>query len=211
MKLHTFIGSPNGRKVEAVIHHLNLQVEREYHNPFSGELREPAYLSLNPNGMLPTLVDGSFALWESNAIMQYLADGPDDALFPRDRAERADIVRWLCWELAHFNKAFGALAFETVAKLANQLGPADEAVVRLAAADLMRYAPALERYLAGRTFLVGNRLSIADYAVITFESYRSRVPFDWRPFPRINEYFDRIRSEDAWTKASAPPAQARAA
>ena len=72
MELHTVGGSPNSRKVEAVIDHLALEVAIVRHD-FAG-LRRPEYLALNPNGMVPTLVDGAFVLWEANAIMQYLAD-----------------------------------------------------------------------------------------------------------------------------------------
>ena len=120
MKLHAVIGSPNSRKVEAAISHLGLGgIEREYLDFFAGELGAQDYLRLNPNGMVPTLVDGALTLWESNAIMQYLADKAGgrsgETLFPRDPARRADVVRWQCWELAHFNKAFGVIAFEAVA------------------------------------------------------------------------------------------------
>ena len=115
MRLHTFVGSPNGRKVEAVINHLDLTVEIDYRDIFEGGLGAPDYLALNPNAMAPTLVDGSFVLWESTAIMQYLADKVGgEALFPRDPRRRADIVRWQCWELAHFNRAFGTIVLEVL-------------------------------------------------------------------------------------------------
>src|SRR5262249_9043702 len=82
----------------------------EYHDFVAGDLRTADYVALNPNGMVPLLVDGAFRLWESNAIMQYLADkAGSDALFPRDPQKRADVVRWQFWEVAHFNKAFGLL------------------------------------------------------------------------------------------------------
>src|SRR5262245_19203101 len=58
MKLYTVVGSPNCRKVEAVLGHLGIAVEREYLDFFAGDLRQPAYLALNPNGMVPTVVDG---------------------------------------------------------------------------------------------------------------------------------------------------------
>ena len=55
MKLHTFVGSPNARKVEAVINHLGLDIEIEYHDFLAGELRSPDFVALNPNAMVPTL------------------------------------------------------------------------------------------------------------------------------------------------------------
>jgi glutathione S-transferase len=208
MKLHTFVGSPHSHKAEAVVSHLGLEIEVEYHDLVGGDLRTSDYVALNPNGMVPVLVDGAFALWESNAIMQYLADkAASDALFPRDPQTRADIVRWQFWELAHFNKAFGLLAFETVAKPKLDLGPTNGSLVETARADLARFAPVLERHLAGRRHIVGDSITIADYSMIPFESYRPAVPFDWSPYPNVNGYFDRMREADHWVRtAPASPA-----
>ena len=204
MKLYTFVGSPNGHKVEALIDHLGLDVAIENRDFFAGELRSPDFLALNPNGMVPTLVDGGFTLWESNAIMQYLADGADEHdLFPRGRQLRADITRWQLWEVAHFNKALGILAFETVAKPKLNLGETNRALVEIALVDMARFAPVLERHLEGREYLVGDHLTIADYSVIKLESYRNGVPFDWSPFGRINEYFDRVAAIDHWARTAA--------
>jgi glutathione S-transferase len=208
MKLLTFVGSPNGRKVEAVIRHLGIDAEIAYLDFFGGDLRTPEYLAINPNGMAPTLVDGDFVLWESNAILQYLADRTGDAaLFPRDPRTRADVARWQCWELAHFNKAFGTLAFEAVAKPKLGIGPTNEALVETAKVDLARFAPVLERHLEGREYLVGGGLTIADYSMIKLEPYQQAVPFDWAPYPRITSYLARGRALEHWAKTAASPAQ----
>jgi glutathione S-transferase len=203
MKLHAFVGSPNSRKVEAVISHLGLVVEIVRHDFFAGALRAPGYLALNPNGMVPVLEDGAFTLSESNAIMQYLADqAGDQDLFPRDPRRRADIVRWQFWELAHFNKALGLLAFETVAKPRNNLGPTNHALVDIANADLARFAPVLDGHMAGRRYVVGAAITIADYSMVPFESYRGRVPFDFTPYRHLNAYFDRMHDADHWAKTA---------
>jgi glutathione S-transferase len=202
MKLHTVAGSPNGRKVEAVIHHLGLDVKIELHDLFNGELRAPAYLAVNPNSMVPTLVDGTFVLWETTAITQYLADkAGDDSLFPRDARTRADITRWQCWELAHFNQAFGTLAFEAVAKPQNNIGTPDAQLVKQAQTNLARFAPVLDAHLSGRQYLVGQAMTVADYSMITFESYRPLVPFDWSRYSNINAYFDRMKTTAAWVRS----------
>jgi glutathione S-transferase len=204
MKLHTFVGSPNSHKVEAVISHLGLEVDIHHHDPLAGDLRRPEYLALNPNGKVPVLEDGGFVLSESNAIMQYLADKAlDGSLFPRDAQRRADVVRWQFWELAHFNKAFGILAFETVAKPKLDLGPTNGALVEVMRADLARFAPVLERHLAGRQYMVGDGITLADYSVIAFEAYRPRVPFDWSPYRNVNAYFDRMRAVEHWRETAA--------
>jgi len=208
VKLHIVVGSPNSRKVQAMVNHLGLTIDIEYHDFFAGDLRAPSYLALNPNGMVPLLEDGSFTLWESNAIMQYLADiVGSDVLFPRDPRRRADVLRWQCWELAHFNKAFGILAFETVAKPAFDLGATNPALVEVVLSDLDRFAAVLDGHLAVRHHLVGEAITIADYSVIALEAFKEAVPFDWSPFPNLNAYFDRMRSVEHWAR-TAPASQA---
>jgi glutathione S-transferase len=203
MKLYTFVGSPNGRKVQAVINHLHLDVEIEHRDVFEGDLRTPDYLALNPNAKVPTLVDGTFVLWESAAIMQYLADkAGGDVLFPRDPQKRADVVRWQCWEGAHFNRAFGTLTVETIIKPRYGFGPTNQALVEAARTELARYAPVLERHLADRRYLVGDDITLADYSMIALEPYKASIRFDWTPYPSLNAYFERMRSIDAWAQSA---------
>ena len=209
MKLYYVVGSPNSRKVHAVINHLGIKVDIEYLDFFAGELKKPDYLGLNPNGMVPTLRDGDFLLWESNAIMQYLAaKAPPSTLFPKDEKTRVDITRWQCWELAHYNKAFGTLSFETVAKPNFLNAPPDEGVVTWATRELTRYAPTLEAHLKGRNYLVGNDVTLADYSVIHVEAFKEGVPFDWSPFPNINAYYERMRAVPHWAKTAPSSPQA---
>ncbi len=95
--------------------------------------------------MSPTFIDGDFTLTELNAIMQYLAEkAGDESLFPREPRARADVVRWQFWETAHFNRAFGTLAFETFAKPRLGIGPTDDDLVRRAQESLERFAPVLD-------------------------------------------------------------------
>ena len=73
MKLYGFAGSPRTWKVRALASHLGIPLEFEHLDFANGENRTPEYLALNPTGRTPTLVDDDFVLWESDAIMQYLA------------------------------------------------------------------------------------------------------------------------------------------
>jgi glutathione S-transferase len=204
MKLYTFVGSPNGRKAEAVIRHLGLPVEIEYLDFLAGELGRPEYRALNPNAKVPTLVDGFFTLWESGAILIYLAEsGSDMSLFPRGIKVRTDVIRWLIWEQAHFNRAFGEIVFESLIKPQFGLGPTNETWVEAARGNLARYAAVLDQHVRDRPWLVGDGLTIADFAVAPLESYRARMPFDWSPYPAANAYLDRVSALEAW-RSTAP-------
>jgi glutathione S-transferase len=209
MKLEYVVGSPNCRKVHAVIDHLGLDdVEFEYLDFFAGDLRQDAYAALNPNAMVPTLVDGDFTLWESNAINVYLASRQTTPLFPTDGRARADVLRWLCWELAHYNRALGVLAFEGVAKPALMKMQPDEAAIEIARRDLERFAPVLERHLERRHHVVGDEVTLADYAVGHLEGFKDLVPFDWKPYPAINEYYERFADNPHWASTAPRDPQA---
>ncbi len=204
MKLYAIVGSPNSRKVLAVINHLGLDIEIEYLDLFSGEHKQPQYVSLNPNAMVPTFIDGDISLWESNAIIQHLAEtSGTNGLYPNDQLVRADINRWLCWELAHFNQAFGTLALEAVAKPKFMGTKGDDAVINWASQNLVRFAEVLEQHLQGRQFMVGDAITLADYALVHVEFFKESIPFDWEPYPNVNAYFERMRKAPHWA-ATAP-------
>ncbi|WP_281558764.1 glutathione S-transferase family protein [Thalassomonas sp. RHCl1] len=205
MKLYAIVGSPNSRKVLAVINHLGLDVDIEYLDFFAGDNQQADYIALNPNAMVPTLVDGDLNLWESNAINQYLADkAGDESLYPKNPALRADINRWQAWELAHFNQAFGTLAFESVAKPNFMDMQGNAALIEWSQDKLARFALVLNTHLKEKTYMVGDKITLADYSIIHVEFFKEMIPFDWTPFAYVNEYFDRLRQAPHW--ASTAPA-----
>ncbi len=204
MKLYAIVGSPNSRKVLAVARHAGINLDIEYLDLFAGDTQNPEYTALNPNAMVPTLIDGDLTLWESNAINQYLAERSENqTLFPKDLALRADIVRWQCWELAHFNQAFGTLAFEAVAKPSFMDAPGNPAIIDWSKEQLARFASVLNQHLQGRKYMVGNTVTIADYSMIHVEFFKETIPFDWSPYPHVNAYFERMRQDVHWA-ATAP-------
>ncbi len=199
MKLYGLYGSNNFRKVQAVVHALDLPVQVEWLSFAERGHKTPEYLALNPNGKVPTLVDGDFVLWESNAINCYLCrQVPGNTLYPDDPRRRAEVDQWLCWELAHFNQAFGTLVWEAVAKPQFMDLPTDEAMADAAKAQLARFSAVLDGHLDGRRTVVGDGVTLADYALIHIEAFKDRVPFDWSAYPRVNAYFDRMRGDPHW-------------
>jgi glutathione S-transferase len=207
MKLYTLPRSPNSRKVVAVIHHLGLGIPIEQLDFARGDTRHPDFVALNPNAMVPVLVDGDFRLWESGAIMVYLAEAAGDAsLLPTDARARADVLRWLFWEQAHFNKAFATLVFEGLIKPRFGMGEPSPGLMDFYHGELGRFARVLESHLDGRTYVAGDHPTLADYALVCLEGYRDEIAFDWAPFPRVGRYLDRIREEPAWREANPPAA-----
>src|SRR4051812_13934411 len=131
MKLYYNPLSPNVRRVRLTAAVLGIELEEKKLDFAKGEHKNPEYLELNPNGAVPTLVDGDFVLTESRSIMQYLASKkPESALLPRDEAGRADVTRWQFWDAAHFAPQLGAVAFEKMFKPMMGLGEPNDAKIQ---------------------------------------------------------------------------------
>jgi glutathione S-transferase len=196
MILHYSAISPNCRRALAVALDLGFELELRKAIPESPEL-----VKINPNGRIPVLEDGDLVLWESNAIMQYLADKKGSELFPRDLKKRADVTRWQFWTVAHFDPACGPLLWEApFKKFFTGEGP-DPAAVSRAIQDFHPWAAVLDRHLQGREFLVDDRITLADYSVAAALMYlrASRIPLE--EHPNAMRWFQRIEAQDAWKRS----------
>jgi len=197
---------------------------RLYHNPISSNARRPLMTALhlglalelveinlldyadrqrlaavNPNGKLPVLANGDFLLSESCAIMQYLADQvPGQTLYPTAPAARADVNRWLFWSTQHFSPAVSVLAWERCWKSMAGFGSADPVEVTRGEGELDEYATILDRHLAGRTWIAGESLSLADFCIATPLMYRDRAQLALDQFHHIDAWFERVRQVPAW-------------
>jgi glutathione S-transferase len=199
MKLYYHPASPNGRRAIVTLRHLGLDADEVVINFQRGDLTTPEYTKLNPNRKIPTLVDGDFVLWESNAIMQYLATKkPEAGLLPRDERGRADVLRWQAWNLAHFAPAVGTFNWENLLKKVFASGEPDPAKLQQAESELARFGAVLEGQLAGRRYVCGDTLTVADISFACTLMYRvpARVPLE--PFPRIRSWMETIEALDAW-------------
>src|SRR5690349_3175329 len=134
MQLYGFPPSPNTWKVLALAHEIGAPLDLQLVDLTKGAQRAPEYLALNPCGRTPVLVDGDFTLWESSAILQYIAAKANSPLYPDDMRMRADIARWQSWQLAHWQPSVAPMIFENIVKrLVLKLGEPDAKVVAAAA------------------------------------------------------------------------------
>lgn len=199
MNFYTVNGSPNCRKVHAVINYLKLDVQINELDIFAGELATPEFHSLNPNGMVPVIQEGQFLLWESNAIMQYLAAKvPESSFYPGEPQLRADIHRWQFWEQNHFNRATGALVFENMLKCIFKIGEADTEKVAAATEDFHKYATVLDTHLEKKDFILGSKLSLADFSVAGFSEYFDTAKVPFRKYPNLVAWLERLDAIPAW-------------
>lgn len=195
----------NPRKVCAVAKYLNSPVEFVAVDVGKGEHRTPQFKALNPNAKVPLLVDGGMALWESNAIMCHLAKKAGSDLWPQDERQ-IDVLRWLMWDASEFGPQAGAFYFEYIVKSRFNIGPPDAAEIIKATAGFRRCAAVLEAHLRGRSHLVGDKLSVADFAVAITLPYAdaARMPLD--EFPEIRRWHAQLSELKAWREPFPAPA-----
>jgi glutathione S-transferase len=131
MKIHIF--PPSGRVVGIVAlkNYLALDCDLQTIDLGKGNQRTAEYAALNLNRKMPTLEDDGIVLWESNAILFYIASKrPESGVWPRDVKHQSDVLRWLFWESAHWDpESLGMVAYEKASKDVLGLGPPDAAFI----------------------------------------------------------------------------------
>jgi len=176
VRLYTFTITPNNRKVEAFVRHFDLDVEIHHVSFKDKETQSPAYRAINPMGKVPALVDGDFYLWESNAILTYLARKfPETRALPTDARGRADVDRWLHWQSCHLMPAMGAMKV------------ADEKDVSTVTPLLQ----ILDQQLHGKDYILGT-LTVADFAIVAYLITKMGRQLDYSGCPNVAAWIERM-------------------
>lgn len=197
--------SVNVQKVLWCLRELDLAYERIDAGMAFGKNNEPAYLAMNPNGRVPTLVDGHYVLWESNSIMRYLvlAYAPASSIYPSAPRRRASVDRWLDWTLSTLQPVdrpvFWALVRTPVEKrdmVAIQKDADAEAVIwRI-----------VDARLATRRFIEGDDFTIADIALGAYARRWFGVEgIDKPQLAHLERWFAQFASRPGFAQFIAPP------
>lgn len=190
--------SGNCHKVRLALDLLHIPYRWHEIDIMKGETRTPEFLRMNPRGQVPLLqIDDHTWLPESNAILCYLADGTD--LWPGDRLQRAQVLRWLFFEqyshepyiaVARFIRAF--LKQPQHARLAELERRGYEAL------------GVMEQHLASRAFFVGTTFSIADIALFAYTHKADEGGFDLAAYPAVRAWLGRCFERPGLTAMPAP-------
>jgi glutathione S-transferase len=204
MNLHVFPPSPRAFKVMAVAAQLDLDCRIRIVDLTKGEQNSPEFAALNPNKRMPVLEDDGFVLWESNAIMQYLAaKKPESGLLPSDARGRADVTRWQCWDLAHWDPACAMLIYERLVKKLFGLGEPDLAEIAKGEERFHRCADVLDRHLKGRRFVSGDALTVADFSIGAPLNVAQPAQIPFERYGEIVRWFATLSELPAWRKSVA--------
>jgi glutathione S-transferase len=159
-----------------------------------GSVRRPEYLAINPNGRIPTLIDGDLVLYESMAINHYLADRYDGGLKPRGMEDTARALMWSFWGTNEVENLLRPL-------LRNRLflpePDRDTGAGDQAAAEIAKALRVLDDALSDRAFLLGERICIADLNVSHGLFWIALAGIDLALFPQVAAWLDRLADRPA--------------
>ena len=206
MKLYYPPASPFARKPRIAAALLGIELETQLVDIFAGEGQTPEFLKLNPQGKVPTLVDGDLSIWESNAIVQYLAHrAADSELFPRDDRNRAEILRWQFWESTSWAPACAVYISENLLKPMLGRGEPDTEELRKGEEKFHRCAKVLNAHLADHRWLVGDGMTLADISMAPVLMYAEAANYPLNGYAHIPSWFDRIQQLPAWAATAPTP------
>ncbi|MBL8597283.1 MAG: glutathione S-transferase family protein [Devosia sp.] len=187
--------SINVRKVLWAAGEMGLAYEQEVWGNPDRDPNVPEFLALNPNAQVPVLVDDGFVLWESNAIMRYLAEKTGSDLLPADRRERALVDQWLTWTVSELNPSWGYAVYALLRKRPeyNDQGRVQASIdawnAKMAIIDAQLARPG--------GFVTNGRFSLADIAIALATHRWLSTPFDKPDRPAVVEHYAKMQSRPA--------------
>jgi len=205
LKIWGRANSVNVQKVLWCLAELDIAYERIDAGMQFGRNTEADYLDMNPNGRVPTLVDGDFVLWESNSIMRYLclAYGKGKPIYPDAPKRRAAVDRWLDWTLSTVQPVDRPVFWALVRTPPEKR---DMAAIQKdvdAEASVWRIA---DRHLSTRRFIEGDDFTLADIAVGAYARRWLGVEGVTKPkLPHLERWFAEFADRPGFAKFIAPP------
>jgi glutathione S-transferase len=197
--------SVNVQKVLWCLAELDLGYERIDAGMQFGKNTEAPYLAMNPNGRVPTLVDGDYVLWESNSVMRYLclAYGENSPIYPTEPKARAGVDRWLDWTLSMVQPVDRPVFWGIV-----RTPPAERDMIQIqkdadAAAEVWAIA---DRLLSTRPFMDGDVFTLADIAIGAYARRWLGVEGITRPAqPHLTRWLAELGKRPGFAQFVAPP------
>jgi glutathione S-transferase len=197
--------SVNVQKVLWCLQELDLAYERIDAGMAFGKNREPDYLAMNPNGRVPTLVEGDFVLWESNSIMRYLvrAYRPQSSLYPQTPKVRSGVDRWLDWTLSTLQPVDRPVFWALVRTPAEQRDMT--AIQKDADAEAEQWR-IVDAQLSTRRYIEGDDFTLADIALGAYARRWFGVKGITKPtFANLERWYAQFANRAGFVKFIAPP------
>jgi len=197
LKIWGRVNSVNVKKVLFAAEELGLKYERIDAGREFGVVNTPQYKKMNPNSLVPTIDDGGFVLWESHAIVRYLAaKHATGTLWPVDLKQRADSDRWMDWAFT-FQASLRTVFWNLVRTPPEKRDMQAVEEGRKKCAELLSIP---DEALANRPYFAGNELTIGDIPLGCHVQIWMRLPIERPAHPNLSRWFDRLSARAAFKK-----------
>ncbi len=191
LKIWGRLTSVNVQKVVWCADELGLDFERIEAGGLYGVVNSPEYRAMNPNGLIPVIDDSGFVLWESNAIVRYLATKYGaDSLWPGDAQVRADADRWMDWQAVSLNPAIGPAFIQLIRNLPEKR---DVAIIENARIETEKKLGILDAHLATREYVAGLRFTMGDIPLGCSVDRWFKLPLARESHPHVERWYAALR------------------
>ena len=192
------ISSPSN-KVRYVANYLNLDYDFEEVDLRGGAQRKPEYLAMNPAGKVPVIRDGEFTLFESNAIIRYLARREKSDIYPDELKARALTDQWMDFGSIHVGGAMSRIFWNKV--IVHRIGQQpDESSLKTGESWLGNQLPILNTRLGQTAYLAGKTLTLADFCLLATIDPIDICQIDLKPYRALNEWREKLKTQDFYQK-----------
>jgi glutathione S-transferase len=190
LKVWGRLSSINVQKLVWCLDEIGASFERVDAGGEHGVVNGPEYRAMNPNGLVPTLEEDGFVLWESNAIVRYLAaKHPEARLWPEDLRVRADADRWMDWQATASTPALRDAFWGLIRTPPEKR---DEAAIRRSVEKTDENMAILDRWLANRAYVAGEAFTAGDIAVGCYAHRALNMPIDIQQRPNVTAWYERL-------------------
>lgn len=192
------LSSPSN-KIRFVANFLGLEYEYKRISLRDGEHRTPEFLRINPVGKIPVMDDDGFVLFESDAIMRYLAGKKKSSVYPADVKPRAVVDQWISFITIHIGGSLSKVLFNRVfapfAKVERDPRSEQDGLN-----FLERYLPIIEKQLGKNKYIAGSELSLADFDLLANLDPAEVAGVSLEKYPNIIQWRNQLKQESFYTK-----------
>lgn len=203
MKLYYDPISTASRPVMLFVAEEGIEVEHEVMSLMAQDNASADYTELNPNQIVPFLVDEDFSMGEASAILKYLAEKTGSQAYPKDLRARAKVNEWMDWFNTQFSKTYCYMTIYPQVLPPDHLPPRAGDMVAYGAQASQRWLNVLDAQLKGKAFVCGDQITLADYLGSGLVSLGDLVGFDLTPWPNVARWMAAMKGRPAWAMVNA--------